>query len=126
MPSNSPLLILVAGPYRSGTGDDPALISRNVQAMEEAALLVYRAGHLPALGEWFALPLMARAGSKQVGDAEWNALFHPVAERLARRCDACLRIGGPSAGAEQMVRIFEELGRPVYRCVDELPPVVGD
>jgi ADP-ribose pyrophosphatase len=28
------MLILIAGPYRSGTGDDPGKISANVEAME--------------------------------------------------------------------------------------------
>jgi len=121
MKISTPLLVLVAGPYRSGTGDDPARIAANVHAMEEAALRLYRAGHLPVLGEWFALPLIALAGSRVMGDQPWNAIFHPVSDRLARRCDACLRIGGPSAGADQMVAIFEQLGRPVYRSVEEVP-----
>lgn len=121
MTDATPLLVLVAGPYRSGTGDDPARIAENLRAMEEAALRVYRAGHLPVLGEWFALPLIARAGSRAMGDEPWNAIFHPISERLARRCDACLRIGGPSAGADQMVAIFERLGRPVFRSVEDLP-----
>ena len=34
------LMILVAGPYRSGTNDDPVLIQRNVEAMEDTALLM--------------------------------------------------------------------------------------
>lgn len=123
MPARSPLLVLVAGPYRSGTGDDPARIAANVRAMEEAALRVYRAGHLPVLGEWLALPLLALAGSRAMGDRPWEELFHPVADRLARRCDACLRIGGPSAGADQMVAIFVASGRPVYHRVEELPAV---
>ncbi len=117
----NPLMILVAGPYRSGTNDDLALIARNVEAMTEASLQLFRMGHLPVMGEWFALPLIARAGSQRMGDAVWNELFHPVAERLARRCDACLRIGGPSTGADLMVRTFEERGAPVYRGVRELP-----
>jgi hypothetical protein len=121
MPAATPLLVLVAGPYRSGTGDDPARIAANVHAMEEAALRLYQAGHLPVLGEWFALPLIGRAGSKAMGDAAWDAIFHPISDRLARRCDACLRIGGPSAGADQMVAIFEQLGRPVYRRVEDVP-----
>jgi len=58
-----PQMILVAGPYRSGTDDDPALIAKNVEAMTEAALLLFRAGHLPVMGEWFALPLIQHAGS---------------------------------------------------------------
>ena len=117
------LMVLVAGPYRSGTGDDPALIARNMQAMEEAALSVFRAGHVPVAGEWFALPLIRMAGSTHMGDGAWNAIFHPVAERIAARCDACLRIGGASAGADAMVAIFTGRGRPVFHHVEELPPV---
>ena len=122
MPGPQPHLILVAGPYRSGTGDDPARIADNVRAMEEAALALYRAGHLPVLGEWLALPLIARAGSSRMGDAVWDEIFHPVAERLAHRCDACLRIGGPSVGADEMAAVFERLGRPVYRRLADVPP----
>jgi len=62
------MMILIAGPYRSGTGDDSAKMAANVQAMEALALPIYRAGHLPVLGEWFALPLVALAGFKRVGD----------------------------------------------------------
>ena len=54
--SSQPLMILIAGPYRSGTNDDPVLIAANVRAMNEMALRVFRLGHLPVLGEWFALP----------------------------------------------------------------------
>ena len=71
------LMILVAGPYRSGTNDDPVLIQRNVDAMEEMALAVFRRGHLPVLGEWFALPLLKHAGSKKIGDAVFDEIFHP-------------------------------------------------
>ncbi len=117
-----PLMILVAGPYRSGTGDDPALIAQNIRAMNEAALAVFRAGHLPVAGEWLALPLIETAGSARMGDEAWDAIFHPVAERIAARCDACLRIGGVSAGADAMVAIFERGGRPVFRHAGDLPP----
>lgn len=114
-------MILVAGPYRSGTGDDPARIAVNVHAMEEAALALWRAGHLPVLGEWFALPLIASAGSTQRGDAVWDSIFHPVAEKVAARCDGCLRIGGASAGADLMVSLFVADGRPVWRDLSEVP-----
>lgn len=50
------LMILIAGPYRSGTGDDPVKIEANVHRMEQAALAVYRKGHVPVMGEWLALP----------------------------------------------------------------------
>jgi hypothetical protein len=117
-----PLMILVAGPYRSGTGDDPALIARNMRAMNEAALALFRRGHLPMTGEAIALPLIETAGSHAIGDAVFDEIFHPIAERLARRCDAVLRIGGASAGADAMVRIFAGAGRTVFRSLDEIAP----
>ena len=116
-----PLMILVAGPYRSGTGDDPALIAANVRAMNDMAVRLFRAGHLPVLGEWFALPLIEHAGSRQIGDEIWNEIFHPVARRLVARCDACLRIGGPSKGADEMVELSRSMGKQVFFSFDDVP-----
>ena len=115
-----PLMVLVAGPYRSGTNDDPILIEKNVDAMNEMALSVYRKGHLPVLGEWFALPLIATAGSKAMGDQVWNELFHPVAIRLISKCDVVLRIGGPSSGADEMVRIGAEQNKRIIYDLEDL------
>jgi hypothetical protein len=115
------LLILVAGPYRSGTGDDPAKMKANVRAMEEIALPLFRAGHLPVVGEWLALPLIELAGSTRVGDAAFDAIFHPIAERLVSHCDAILRVGGPSAGADEMVRLAKAQGRAVYHRLEDIP-----
>ena len=58
------LMILVAGPYRTGTNDDPRLIAKNVEAMTDTSLALFRAGHLPVVGEWFALPLIEHPGPK--------------------------------------------------------------
>ena len=104
-----PLMILVAGPYRSGTNDDPKLIAANVRAMTDAALRLFRAGHLPVLGEWFALPLIEAAGSTKIGDEIFNQIFHPISRTLVAKCDACLRIGGPSQGADEMVTLSRSL-----------------
>ena len=114
-------MILVAGPYRSGTNDDPQKIAANVQHMTETALALYRMGHLPVLGEWFALPLIEAAGSKQTGDDIFNEIFHPVAIRLISHCDAVLRIGGPSAGADEMVRTGLAHGKTILKSIEELP-----
>ena len=116
-----PLMILVAGPYRSGTNDDPVLIARNVEAMTDTALRLFRAGHLPVLGEWFALPLIEHAGSSRTGDAIFDEIFHPVSRRLVAKCDACLRIGGPSTGADEMVTLAEAAGKRIFRSIDEVP-----
>ena len=120
---NSPasLLILIAGPYRSGTGDDPAMLAENVRVMEAYALPLFRAGHVPLVGEWLALPLVALAGSQRVGDAVFDAVFHPVAERLLTRCDAVLRVGGPSQGADLMVRGLARRGLAVFHALHDVP-----
>lgn len=119
-------MILVAGPYRSGTGDDPALIAQNVAAMTEASLRLFRKGHLPVMGEWFALPLIGHAGSARIGDAVFNEIFHPISRRLVSKCDGCLRVGGASAGADEMVALARALGKAVYTALEEIPDVTAE
>jgi hypothetical protein len=114
-------MILVAGPYRSGTGDDPVKMAANVRAMEAYALPLFRAGHVPVVGEWLALPLVALAGSKRIGDEPFEEVFHPIAERLLEHCDAVLRVGGSSQGADLMVRVAEERGLRVFHRLSEVP-----
>ena len=113
-------MILVAGPYRSGTNDDPQLIAANVKLMTDVALELYQAGHLPVLGEWFALPLVEAAGSKQIGDAVFNDIFHPVAVKLIDHCDAVLRVGGPSKGADEMVTTGKAKGKIIFYSKEEI------
>jgi len=125
MNDQKPLMILVAGPYRSGTNDNPKLIEANVKAMTDMALELYRMGHLPVLGEWFALPLIEAAGSTQTGDAIFTELFHPVAIRLIDHCDAVLRIGGPSAGADEMVNTGKAKGKMIFMSKAEIPAIAG-
>ena len=115
------LMILIAGPYRSGTDDIPAKLAANVRAMEEFALLLFRAGHVPIVGEWLALPLVDLAGSTRIGDTAFNEIFHPIAERLLARCDAVLRVGGASQGADQMVTSARERGLRVFARLQEIP-----
>ncbi|WP_218021082.1 hypothetical protein [Nocardia crassostreae] len=122
--SSRPLMILVAGPYRSGTGDDPHKLEANVRAMNRAALTLFRAGHLPVTGEALALPLLDTAGSTHPGDPLFEEIFHPIAERLLTRCDAVLRIGGPSAGADQMVAQARAAGKTVFTDIAEIPVAV--
>ena len=115
------LMILIAGPYRSGTGDDPAKMAANIHTMETFALPLFRAGHVPVVGEWFALPLVSLAGSTQVGDAAFNEIFHPIAERLLAHCDAVLRVGGASQGADLMVTVAQTHGLQVFHALTEVP-----
>jgi hypothetical protein len=116
-----PLLVLIAGPYLSGTDGDPSKIAANRAQLEAAALPIYQRGHLPLLGEWLALPIIHAAGGREPGDDVFNAYQYPVAERLLQRCDAVLRLPGASRGADMDVARAQALGLPVYHHIDELP-----
>jgi hypothetical protein len=78
------------------------------------------------LGEWLALPLIETAGSKAMGDEVFNEIFHPIAHSMAKRCDACLRIGGPSQGADGMVDLARANNQKVYFSIDEIPVYDGE
>lgn len=123
MTTNQSLSILVAGPYRSGTNDDPALIQANMDQMNRAALEVYQKGHLPLLGEWLALPLIKLLGSTSIGDEVFNEIFHPSSIRLLQHCDAVVRIGGPSKGADEMVAFAAANNKKVFNSLAEVPVV---
>jgi len=114
------MMILIAGPYRSGTGDDPEKLAANVHFMESFALPIFRRGHIPVLGEWYALPLLQLAGSKQIGDEAYEEIFHPIAERLLEKCDAVLRVGGASQGADLMVEVGRKNGLHIYTALEEI------
>jgi hypothetical protein len=118
---NKRLLILVAGPYRSGTNDDPMKIERNVRAMEAYVLPIFRAGHVPILGEWLALPMTRLAGSTSIGDGPFNEIFHPIAERLLKYCNAVLRVGGASKGADLMVGTAKQHRLHIFHSLKEIP-----
>lgn len=115
------MLILIAGPYRSGTNDDPLLIRKNLDNLEAMALPIFKKGHVPMIGEWVALPLLELAGSTKPGDDIWNEIQYPVAHRLLHKCDAVLRIQGESKGADNDVKIAKELGLKIYFHLDEIP-----
>ena len=120
MPTDS-LMILIAGPYRSGTSDDPALMAQNLRNLESVALPLYRAGHIPLIGEWLALPLLREAGSKHPGDAIYDEILYPIANRLITRCDAVLRLPGASKGADEDVRLATERGLQVFHNLNDVP-----
>jgi hypothetical protein len=114
-------MILIAGPYRSGTGDDPELMAQNLERLEEAAWPIFRAGHIPMIGEWVALPVLRSAGADGPLSPLAEHVMYPTADRLLQHCDAVLRLEGESKGADQDVAIAQERGLPVYRRVEEIP-----
>jgi len=121
MITSKPMTILVAGPYRSGTNDDPVLMQQNLDRLNSYALALFRAGHIPLIGEWLALPLLKAAGSRNPGDALYQEISYPVAHRLLTRCDAVLRIEGASTGADKDIKVAEGLGLPIYYKLEDIP-----
>ena len=120
------MLILVAGPYRSGTGDDPDLMARNLARLEQATWPVFRCGHVPVIGEWIALPVLRAAGANGVSHPLAKRVLYPAAERLLEHCDAVLRLPGESTGADQDVAIARRRGIPVYHRLEDIPGYVEE
>ena len=109
------LWIMIAGPYSSG-GADAARRAAHLRALNEAAVAVLRRGHVPVIGVNLALPLIEAAGA-----ASFDEIMMPLSLALAERCDACLRIGGVSAGADAEVARFRAAGKPVWRDLGDVP-----
>lgn len=117
----APMMILIAGPYRSGTGDDPDRMAANLARLEAAAWPIFRKGHVPMIGEWAALPILRGAGGGAPGSAAYDTVMHPTAHRLLAKCDGVLRLPGASTGADNDVRIARERGIPVWFDLAEIP-----
>lgn len=118
--TDKPLLILIAGPYRSGTDGDPQAMAANLTRLEAAAWPVFAAGHLPVIGEWIALPV-PRSADAGPADPLADQVLHPTADRLLTHCDAVLRLPGESVGADQDVATALRRGLPVYHDISEIP-----
>lgn len=119
--TDKPMLILIAGPYRSGTDGNPQAMADNLARLEAAAWPVFAAGHLPVIGEWIALPVLHSAGAGPT-DPLADQVLYPTAQRLLTHCDAVLRLPGASAGADQDVATARRRGLPVYDDVAQIPP----
>jgi len=118
---NQPLLILISGPYLSGTNGDEEAIARNLKAMEDYALPIYQKGHLAVVGEWFAWPVIRQAGGDSHSSPQFSEYQYPVAHRLLEKCDAVLRIPGASRGADLEMEKARELGKIIFTSLDEIP-----
>ncbi|MCE1398870.1 NUDIX hydrolase [Enterobacter cloacae] len=114
-------LILIAGPYRSGTDGIQFRIDENLARLERAALAVYQLGHVPVIGEWLALPLAKAAGSKSVADEVAESMLYPVAHRLIAKCDAIYRIAGASQGADMDIEVARKHGLTIYTALESIP-----
>jgi hypothetical protein len=123
MPTKPPM-ILIAGPYRSGTNDDPTKMAANLKHLESVSWSLFQAGYVPMIGEWVALPIWQVAGGQTVGDNLYEQILHPTAGRLLQLCDAVLRLEGASKGADNDVKLAQERGIPVYYSLSEVPNCV--
>ncbi len=113
------LWIMIAGPYSSGAKTD-ADREANLLALNRAAYEVFRRGHVPIIGVNLALPVIQAAGPQM-----YEAIMMPLSLALADRCDAILRIGGSSRGADDEVDRVRARGGRVYLSVEEIPDASG-
>jgi RimJ/RimL family protein N-acetyltransferase len=110
-----PLWVMVAGPYRSGTSTESERV-RNLRELNRVAYEVSRRGHVPIVAVNLALPIIEAAGPER-----YEKIMMPLSLSIAERCDAILRVGGVSTGADQEVEIVRARGGAVYRSLAELP-----
>lgn len=108
---------MVAGPYRTGAPTEEGR-AENLRRLNQAAYEVFRRGHVPILGVNLALPIILAAGPETYDD-----VMTPLSLALADRCDAVLRVGGPSAGADEEVARIRARGGAAYRRAEDLPRV---
>jgi hypothetical protein len=107
--------IMIAGPYRTGTKSESER-EANLDALNQAAFQVFRKGHIPVIGVNLALPVIRAAGPEL-----YDAVMMPLSLALAERCDAVLRIGGASTGADQEVARVRARGGQVYDSLADVP-----
>jgi hypothetical protein len=91
------------------------IVGANVRLMEWAALSLFRAGHIPVLGQWF-WPLVT---SDDALYGEVDASADVVGERLIRRCDAVLRVDGSAPDADALVNVARSRGLRVYTSLED-------
>lgn len=107
--------IMISGPYTANARTE-AERQANLDALNRSAFAVFRLGHTPIVGVNLALPII-----RTMGDRHFDELMMPLSLAAARRCDAVLRIGGASKGADDEVAQFVAEGKPVYRALAEVP-----
>jgi hypothetical protein len=117
------LLILISGPYLSGTNGDESLIAQNLARMESYALPLFKKGHLGMVGEWAAWPVIKSAGGNSHSSPEFTEYQYPVAHRLLEKCDAVLRIPGDSKGADLEMEKAQQMGKIIFTDLDQVPDI---
>ena len=107
--------IMIAGPYRSGAKSGVEC-EENLRRLNEEATQVLAKGHVPIIGVNLALPIIAAAGAEH-----YDEIMLPLSLAIADRCDGILRVGGPSAGADEEVERVRARGGQVFAEIGEVP-----
>ncbi len=121
-----PLMILISGPYMSGTNGDEQAIARNLKAMEDYALPIFQKGHIAVVGEWLAWPVIRQAGGESHSSEQFSEYQYPVAHRLLEKCDAVLRIPGDSRGADIEMGKAREMGKIIFQSLEDIPNLTSN
>jgi len=109
--------IMISGPYTSGSNNKEKW-KLNHKEMNKVAYEVHLKGHIPIIGVNAALPIIETAGFDK-----FDELMMPISLALADRCDAIIRIGGDSIGADLEVEVFRKKKLPIFFSLDEIPIV---
>jgi hypothetical protein len=107
--------IMISGPYTSGAKTEEER-QKNLDGMNQTAYEVFLKGHVPIIGVNMALPVI-----QAVGADKFDEIMMPLSLALAERCDAVLRVGGSSKGADQEVERFRKNGKLIFGGVSEIP-----
>ena len=111
----SKMYIMIAGPYTEGSTNRDKWKS-NHKKLNEFGYKVHLKGHIPIIGVNVALPII-----ETVGFDKFDELMMPISLAIAQKCDAVLRVGGYSIGADKEVDIFKNRGLPIYYNLDDIP-----
>ncbi len=110
--STKPLLIFIAGPYNS---PEASVREENVKCIQQIAKVLISKGHFVL--ECHSLEHALR------GTELKHAEFLRQTLNWLKRCDAIF-FAAPSPGANMELRKAEELGLPVFKNLEEVPPVL--
>jgi len=102
----------IAGPYSAAT---EAERQKNLNRMNEAAVLVLKKGHIPLIGVNAALPVVAQMKNTDTYDA-----IMKISLALIDGCDAILLIA-ESPGANKERDLILSKGLPVYYNIEQIP-----
>lgn len=111
------MYIMIAGPYKGGSTDKKKW-KINHKELNKFAYMVYMKGHIPVIGVNVALPII-----ETVGWDKFDDLMMPISLAMSEKCDAVLRIGGLSTGADQEVQVFKNKNLPIFYNIDDIPDI---